>query len=45
MRRIRNMFKNLTEQEKEDRFNGLMDYADKINNNSLKKVCKEILIT
>lgn len=34
------MFKNLTEHEKE----GLMNYADKINNTSLKKVksCTEI---
>lgn len=38
------MFKNLTEHEKEERFNGLMNYADKINNTSLKKVksCTEI---
>lgn len=37
------MFKNLTNNEKELRFHGLIDYAEKINNNSLKKVCIEIL--
>lgn len=37
------MFQNLSEKEKEDTFLGLLDYAEKIKNNSLKKVCIQIL--
>ena len=37
------MFKNLTEEQKEEKFNGLINYAKKINNNSLKNVCINIL--
>lgn len=37
------MFNNLTIIQKEERFNGLIDYANKINNNILRKVCINIL--
>lgn len=37
------MFKDLTDIEKEERFNGLINYAEKINNNSLKIICIRIL--
>lgn len=37
------MFKNLTNNEKEEIFNGIINYAKKINNNSLQKVCIKIL--
>lgn len=37
------MFKNLTENEKEERFEGLIKYAEKIENDILKKVCIQIL--
>lgn len=37
------MFKNLTENEKEERFEGLIKYAEKIENDILKKVCLQIL--
>lgn len=37
------MFKNLSEEEKEERFLGLIEYANKIKNNVLKKVCINIL--
>lgn len=30
------MFKNLTQEQKEERFNGLISYATKINNKGLK---------
>ena len=37
------MFKNLTENEKEERFLGLIKYAEKISNDILKRVCIQIL--
>ncbi len=37
------MFVNLTEDEKEEKFTELLDFADKINNTCLKNVCKNIL--
>lgn len=37
------MFKNLTENEKEERFEGLIKYAEKIENDILRKVCIQIL--
>ncbi len=37
------MFKNLTKQEKEEKFAQLLEYADKINNKKLNKVCVNIL--
>ncbi len=37
------MFKNLTKNEKEERFEGLIKYAEKIENDILKRVCIEIL--
>lgn len=37
------MFKNLSENEKEERFEGLIEYAQKIENDILKKVCIQIL--
>ena len=37
------MFVNLTEDEKEEKFKELLDFADKINNICLKNVCKNIL--
>lgn len=37
------MFKNLNNKEKEERFNGVIDYAKKINNDSLKNGCIRIL--
>lgn len=37
------MFKNLTEEQKEEKFNGLINYAKKINNNSLRNACINIL--
>lgn len=40
---FRSMFENLTESEKEKRYIGLIDYANKIKNPSLKKVSIKIL--
>ncbi|MBD9105391.1 HD domain-containing protein [bacterium] len=37
------MFENLTEEQKEEKFNGLINYAKKINNNSLRNACINIL--
>lgn len=37
------MFKNLTQSQKEERFNGIVDYATKINNENLRNVCIKIL--
>ena len=37
------MFKNLTENEKNERFEGLIEYAEKIENDILKRVCTQIL--
>lgn len=37
------MFKNLTQSQKEERFSGLINYATKISNKSLKNVCVMIL--
>ena len=37
------MFNNLTENEKEERFEGLINYAERISNNTLRKVCIQIL--
>ena len=37
------MFKNLTENEKEERFEGLINYAEKMSNDILKRVCIQIL--
>lgn len=37
------MFKNLNNKEKTERFNGLINYAEKINNVCLKNVCIKIL--
>lgn len=37
------MFKNLTYEQKEERFNSLIDYAEKIKNKSLKNACVSIL--
>lgn len=37
------MFKNLTQEQKEERFNGLISYATKINNKCLKNACISIL--
>lgn len=37
------MFENLTEEQKEEKFNGLINYAKKINNNNLRNVCINIL--
>lgn len=37
------MFRNLTQSEKEERFSGLINYATKISNRSLKNVCITIL--
>lgn len=37
------MFKNLTQEQKEEKFNGILNYATKINNKSLKNVCISIL--
>lgn len=37
------MFKNLTQEQKEERFNGLISYATKINNKGLKDACISIL--
>lgn len=37
------MFENLIEEQKEEKFNGLINYAKKINNNSLRNACINIL--
>ena len=37
------MFRNLKENEKVERFEGLIEYAEKIENDILKKVCLQIL--
>ena len=37
------MFKNLTQSQKEERYSGIVDYATKINNKSLRNVCITIL--
>ena len=37
------MFENLSENQKEEKFNGLINYASKINNEGLKNACINIL--
>lgn len=37
------MFSNLSEEKKEEKFNGLIYFASKINNKSLKNACLNIL--
>ncbi len=37
------MFRNLTEEEKENKYNEIINYAQKVKNKSLRKVCLEIL--
>ena len=37
------MFNNLSEEKKEEKFNGLINFASKINNKSLKNACLNIL--
>ena len=40
---MKEKFKDLTIEEKEERFNGLIYYANKIKNKSLRNVCVNIL--